>query len=455
MQQLKIGLLPLYLQLYDEVKPEVRSTLEPFIDTIAEQFTQRQVEVLKAPVCRLQPEIAAALASFTAAGVTAVVTLHLAYSPSLEAADVLAESELPLLLLDTTPAYDFNFSPVGKTMANHGIHGVQDLANVLGRRKKEFLLYAGHWQHSDIFSRALEGLQAAALVRNFRQSRVGLLGQPFAGMGDFSLPFADMERLLGIKVQQFPENFSAPLVAGELAAEEASDRERFEFGIMEHETYRRTLRASLRVRKWLEQEKLSAFTLCFRDITAAGGWETVPFLEASKSLARGIGYAGEGDVLTAALVAALAQLHPETTFTEMFCPDWQNNMLYLSHMGEMNLNLVQGRPYLREAQYAFSATAAPAVAYGVYKPGPASIVNLAPLADERFRLLVCKGVCFAPPDVASAAVMGWFKPARNLPEFLELYSRNFGTHHSALCYGINSRLLATFAKLQGWDVVEI
>jgi len=224
---------------------------------------------------------------------------------------------------------------------------------------------------------------------------------------------------------------------------------------MDHAAYQRTLRASLRVRKWLEQEKLSAFSLCFRDITAAAGWETVPFLEASKALARGIGYAGEGDVLTAALVGALAKLHPETTFTEMFCPDWQNNMLYLSHMGEMNVNLVQGRPGLREAQYAFSATAAPAVAYGVYKPGPASIVNLAPLADERFRLLICKGVCFAPPDVAATAVMGWFKPARNLPEFLELYSRNFGTHHSALCYGINSRLLTIFAKLQGWDVVEI
>ncbi|NLF92341.1 MAG: hypothetical protein GX564_00515 [Oligosphaeraceae bacterium] len=455
MQQLKIGLLPLYLQLYDEVKPEIRPTLEPFVDTIAGQFTQRQVEVLKAPVCCRQAEVTAALSSFTAAGVTAVVTLHLAYSPSLEAADALAASELPLLLLDTTPAYDFNFAPAGKTMANHGIHGVQDLANMLGRRKKEFLLYAGHWQHSDIFARALEGLQAAALVRNFRQSRVGLLGQPFAGMGDFFLPFADLERLLGIKVRQFPENFSAPLAAGELAAEETADRERFDFGIMDHAAYQRTLRASLRVRKWLEQEKLSAFSLCFRDITAAAGWETVPFLEASKALARGIGYAGEGDVLTAALVGALAKLHPETTFTEMFCPDWQNNMLYLSHMGEMNVNLVQGRPGLREAQYAFSATAAPAVAYGVYKPGPASIVNLAPLADERFRLLICKGVCFAPPDVAATAVMGWFKPARNLPEFLELYSRNFGTHHSALCYGINSRLLTIFAKLQGWDVVEI
>ncbi len=340
MQELKIGLLPLYLQLYDEVKPEIRPTLEPFVDIVAEQFRQRRVEVFPAPVCCRQAEVAQAVSEFTAAGVSALVTLHLAYSPSLEAVEVLAASELPLLLLDTTPTYDFNFAPAGKTMANHGIHGVQDLANMLGRRKKEFLLYAGHWQHSDIFDRACEGLRAAALAWHFRHSRVGLLGQPFAGMGDFFLPFAEMERLLGIKVQEFPAEFSFSPTSAELSAEASADRARFEFCDLPSEIYERTLRVSLRLRKWLEQEQLGAFTLCFRDFTTAGGWETVPFLEVSKSLARGIGYAGEGDVLTAALVGALAKFHPETTFTEMFCPDWQNNMLYLSHMGEINLNLV-------------------------------------------------------------------------------------------------------------------
>ena len=49
----------------------------------------------------------------------------------------------------------------------------------------------------------------------------------------------------------------------------------------------------------------------------------MPFLEIEKQMVRGIGYAGEGDVLTAALSAALASGFEETSFTEMFCPDWK------------------------------------------------------------------------------------------------------------------------------------
>ena len=51
--------------------------------------------------------------------------------------------------------------------------------------------------------------------------------------------------------------------------------------------------------------------------------DTMPFLEISKAMSRGIGYAGEGDLLTAALVGALLAAWPRTTFTEIFCADWK------------------------------------------------------------------------------------------------------------------------------------
>ncbi len=88
----------------------------------------------------------------------------------------------------------------------------------------------------------------------------------------------------------------------------------------------------------------------------AAGHVTVPFLEASKAMARGTGYAGEGDVLTALLVAAVAAGFPETTFTEMFCPDWENGTVFLSHMGEVNWRLLDGRGRLGEMDYGYSAT---------------------------------------------------------------------------------------------------
>ena len=117
------------------------------MDTIAEQFTQRQVEVLKASVCRLQSEIVP-LASFTAAGVTAVVTLHLAYSPSLEVL-------MCWLKANWLAAAGYNPAMTHCPPADHGqsrYPGVQDLTNVLGRRKRIPALCRA-LAHSDIFSR--------------------------------------------------------------------------------------------------------------------------------------------------------------------------------------------------------------------------------------------------------------------------------------------------------------
>jgi L-arabinose isomerase len=112
------------------------------------------------------------------------------------------------------------------------------------------------------------------------------------------------------------------------------------------ETYERSLRASLAVQKWAAEEKLDAFSFNFLSIDRARGLDTVPFLAASKLLALGVGYGGEGDLLTAALVAALSSVYPETSFTEMFCPDWEHGTVYLSHIGELNWRLVTGKPPL-------------------------------------------------------------------------------------------------------------
>ena len=131
----KIGLLPLYIELYDKAVPEARGRIDAFYETICGEMERRGVEVLRAPVCRLKNEFAAAVGSFEKAGAEAIVTLHLAYSPSLESAETLAKTSLPIIVLDTTPTYEYSpGQDPTELMFNHGIHGVQDMCNVLIRK---------------------------------------------------------------------------------------------------------------------------------------------------------------------------------------------------------------------------------------------------------------------------------------------------------------------------------
>lgn len=89
---MKIGLLPLYIALYDKTSPSMRPRLEAFYETVAGLLEDRGLGVLRAPFCRLEPEFRQAVGRFETEGADVLVTLHMAYSPSLESIDVLSET---------------------------------------------------------------------------------------------------------------------------------------------------------------------------------------------------------------------------------------------------------------------------------------------------------------------------------------------------------------------------
>ena len=152
---MKVGLLPLYIELYDQVVPEIRPRLEAFYNTIAAMLEKEGLTVLHAPFCRLAPEFRRAVESFELQNADAIVTLHMAYSPSLESIDVLCKTELPLVVLDTTETLEFgNMQDSGEIMFNHGIHGVMDMCSMLTRRGKAYAIAAGHYATSNVVARA-------------------------------------------------------------------------------------------------------------------------------------------------------------------------------------------------------------------------------------------------------------------------------------------------------------
>jgi L-arabinose isomerase len=459
----KIGLLPLYLKLYDD-SPSIRARrprVDEFPRIIAAELTKRGFDVVTAPVCRIEKEFAAALGKLESQGVDALMTLHLAYSPSLESSRVLAGTKLPIIVLDTTPTFsmDPGQNPA-EIMFNHGIHGVQDMCNVLLRNGKPFLIEAGHWQHSDLLDRVAALAAPVRMAAAMRRGRVGILGTPFKGMGDFHVPAAKIRSTIGAAVKSMDQKTLIRLIGGvsekDVEAELAADAARFLQDGVSGETHARSARLGLAIRRWVEEESLTALTFNFLDMSKKAGYPTAPFLEMSKSMARGIGYAGEGDTLTALLVGALAAGYPDTSFTEMFCPDWEHNTILLSHMGEANPRLLDGTPRLREMEYSFSVTGSPAFVVGRFRAGDVVLVNLAPTASG-YRLIIAPASMLgvSGPDRMPDTMRGWFTPPLPVADFLAAYSRLGGTHHLAVTYAKDTKPFECFGALMGWDVSVI
>jgi len=454
MKNVKIGLLPLYIQLYDDHSGHMRPGVEGYLGSVKESLTKEGAEIVAADICRVKSEFKAAIESFERAEVDAIVTLHLAYSPSLESVEAVSGTALPIIVLDTTRDYCFDFNIAkGSTSYNHGIHGVQDFCNLLKRHGKDYSIFAGHYQNSDVVKRVIDAARAVKAAKSLSKMKVGTLGGAFDGMGDFCVSDETVKRL-GVTI--VPCDGERLIELKKEITDEAV-RAEYENDCKEHgadipyEKYEDPQRTSLAVREWIKETGLTAFTMNFRMAGKSAGFDTVPFAEACKLMANGIGYAGEGDAINASLVGALMSAYDDVNFVEMFCPDWKNNTLYFNHMGECNARLMENR-HMMTKFFAYGDIEDPTYMLGHMVPGKGCILNMLPNADGWFDVVIVEGEFLQLPERLESfpiTINGWFKPNSDVQSLLERYSELGGTHHSAFVYGVSGKSLSLFAKTLG------
>ena len=461
MEKVKIGFLPLYVKLYDDGAPNMRVRIDAFADKIATLLAEKPgVEIIKGDICRLHGEFEKAAEAFEKAGADCIVTLHLAYSPSLESEKVLAGTKLPIIILDTTPNFDFTDDGDLSISYNHGIHGVQDMCNLLIRNGKKFFIEAGHYEKSDVLDRVINRALGVKVSNSLFNAKVGRIGGAFAGMGDFRVADGVFESI-GIKTAEMSsetaKEYMLKISEAEIDAQIASDKEKYEVDKTLDETFlRNSLKGDLAVRRWIEDNSLTAFTANFLNIKKDFGLAGMPFCEANRAMERGIGYAGEGDILTAAFVGALMNVSNEVSFVEMFCPDWKNDLIFISHMGEMNTSLAAQKPKYSVKQMKYSDIDTTWLC-GTYKSGKATLIDLAPLGGDKFRVIASyvemkEMEC---EKYRKTSICGWFAPNKNIGTFLEDYSKLGGTHHLALVYNDMRKSAETFAAVRGFEYFEI
>jgi L-arabinose isomerase len=294
-------------------------------------------------------------------------------------------------------------------------------------------------------------------------NRILRIGDAFTGMGDFAVEPELLRERFGIEVEQVElealDKAVEAVTEEAVTAELAVDRERFDCELDEA-VHRQSIRVGLGLRQLITAGGYHGFSVNFQEFDRTDrASDTMPFLEISKAMARGMGYAGEGDVLTATLVGALAREFDAVTFTEIFCPDWTGNSLFLSHMGEISPAVAGDRPRICAKPAFDGKSATTAVLTCAVKPGPAVFVNLAPGPDDSFSLIVAPVEVLAEDDTLDPAmrdnVRAWVRPRCKVPDFLETYSRAGGTHHSALVLGDRMEVVVAFGRTLGVETCVI
>jgi L-arabinose isomerase len=252
------------------------------------------------------------------------------------------------------------------------------------------------------------------------------------------------------------EHAVASVSEEEITEEKERDRARFDFdekNVIEQE-YHASVKACLALRKCIAEKGFDAFSVNFLNIEKLG---TMPFAECCRAMENGIGYAGEGDALTAAFVGAFLASTPETNFVEIFCPDWKNNTVFMSHMGEMNYRIADGKPLLSRTGSDYVKGTMPYAGYCRMKAGEGVYLNVSRDKDDYKLVIAPARMLPAEQDCFTHAMRGWMQPegCANTAEFLEKLSENGATHHSVFVYGAKAQEIEFFGKLLSMKTVLI
>jgi L-arabinose isomerase len=218
-------------------------------------------------------------------------------------------------------------------------------------------------------------------------------------------------------------------------------------------------RAELALRSFVAEHQLAAVTYQFLAFGDDDRTVTLPFVAASRMMADGIGFGGEGDLIGAAGTALLHGLRPPATFSEMFTVDFVGNALFMSHMGEANVAMARRdrRVPLVARPTPITRTRARQLALVTsLEPGPATLAALTLGPAQRWRLLA------APVSIEDYGPLPDFcvphfklRLPTDVRRFLTGYAHAGGPHHNAVCFGDARRRLRFAARLLGAEYCEI
>ena len=463
LRKARVGLLGLMLELYDLV-PGLKPMMAEFAGELADTLSPF-AEVDFPGVCNTREQVARAVADFEADGKDLIIVVLLTYAPSHIALPALCKTHLPVLILNTQQLYAVSESVSSmETTKNHGMHGVQDLANVLLRAGRDFHIVTGHYKDGRTLSEVKAWCDAARTADFMRHVRIGLLGYAMEGMGDFGLDETAFLAQAGVEVRHIPMKAvaerakAAPNEA--IAAQMADDRQRFQFqeGITQQE-HEASSRLEWALREIIQERGMHGFTAHFMAVGEEDRLNTLPFLAASKLLGEGYSFGGEGDVTSAAAVAMMHELAGVANFTEMFNMDFAGNAALMMHMGEGNWKMARkDEPVhlVRSELGLVDLRVAPLLLAFSLEPGDVTLVSLTTLSGGKLKLVVTEGEVLDFPYVADLGRPHYkFRPKGDLSDFLTRFSEAGGSHHQALAYGHWVSTVKKVAALMGIECAVV
>jgi L-arabinose isomerase len=377
----------------------------------------------------------------------------------------------PLLHFHTQYNIDIPWSEIDMNFMNlnQSAHGDREFAFMLTRMRLNRKVITGHWQDNDvvkkigIWSRAAAGWndwQGARFVRfgdNMRNVAVtegdkveaelkfGFSVNTF-GIGDLSKIINEVS---DTEVDELCEEYAdLYTVAGELLK-----------GGNSHPSLRYAAKIERGLLNFLTAGDYKGFTDTFEDLH---GLSQLPGIAAQRLMAKGYGFAAEGDWKTAALVRAMKVMATGLPGGNSFMEDYtyhfdpKDEMVLGAHMLEICESIANGKPACEIHPLGIGGKEDPVRLVFNSASGPAINVSVVDMGN-RFRFIVNDVEAVAPrhhlPKLPVARVL--WKPLPDMKTGCTAWLLAGGAHHTCYSQNLTVEHIDDFTEMAGVEMVHI
>jgi L-arabinose isomerase len=400
-----------------------------------------------------------------------VITWMHTFSPAKMWIQGLDELRKPLLHLHTQANEALPWSTIDMDFMNlnQAAHGDREFAHVVTRLGVPRKTVAGHVDDPRVDRRVQTWVRAAVGAHALRNLRMARFGDNMRNVAVTEGDKVEAEHRFGVSVNTYGVNDLVEAVDG--AAGDAVDAvvtsclDSYEVapelrpGGERAESLRYAARIEAGLRDFLELRGFGAFTTNFEDL---GGLRQLPGLAVQRLMATGVGFGGEGDWKTAALVHALKAMSTDGPGGTSFMEDYTYHLgpgepkVLGAHMLEVCPSITSSTPRVEIHPLSIGAREDPVRLVFTADSGAGIVVGLADLGD-RFRLVLNSIDIVAPDEpmpklpVAHAV----WQPRPDLPTALESWLRAGGPHHTCLSTAVDTEAMTDLAEILRTELVVI
>ncbi len=400
-----------------------------------------------------------------------VITWMHTFSPAKNWISGLSALSKPMAHLHTQYNRDIPWANIDMDFMNlnQAAHGDREFGFMVSRLRMNRKVVVGHWSDEEVQARLGVWSRAACAVADAKDARIARFGDNMRSVAVTEGDKVEAQIRLGYQVSGYGvgdlvEHIDAVTDADLKALiQEYQDsyvmEDDLQVGGARHSSVVEAARIELGLRSFLTEGDFKAFSDTFENLH---GIRQLPGVAAQRLMADGIGFAGEGDWKTAALVRSMkvmaSGLEGGTSFMEDYTYhlDPANMQVLGSHMLEVCPSIASDKPSLEVHPLGIGGKEDPARLVFNTSAGPAINASLVDMGN-RFRMIVNDvDAVEAEHDMPNLPVArSLWVPQPDMKTGLAAWIYAGGAHHTGYSQSITWEHIADYADMAGIEFVRI